>query len=87
MTADIFGLALLLVMLAAPVLIDRYVRHLPVAPACPTCACVARQAQVGPRLMAWIPAFGRTFLAECGRCGWRGRMRWKLATDSARHRH
>jgi hypothetical protein len=76
-------LALVAICLASPLIADWYLRHLPVAPACPSCRWVAKQAAVQPTFPGVIPSFARTFLAECGRCGWRGRMRWTLARSTA----
>jgi hypothetical protein len=82
----LLALTLIAAAFAAPFLIDLYLRRLPIAPACPSCAAVARQAalqRLQVSVSPWIPAFGRTFVAECVRCGWKGRMRWKLAADAA----
>jgi hypothetical protein len=84
-TLDIFGGAILLMLFAAPLLIDRYLRHLPVAPACPSCRSVTREAGIQSGWLSWLPVFARTFLAECGRCGWRGRMRWRFAPQAGRY--
>jgi hypothetical protein len=71
-------------LVAMPALVNRYLSNLPVAPACPSCRSVARETHFQPPLGVLLPAFARTFLAECARCGWRGRMRWSLAPDQAR---
>lgn len=78
-------LTLAILCAATPVVTDWYVRHLPVAPACPSCRWVARQLPVQPIFPGAVPGFARTFLAECGRCGWKGRMRWTLARSPARN--
>jgi hypothetical protein len=80
---ELIGLSLLAMLMAAPLLIERYLRRLPPAPACPCCHAVARVTDRTSAL-AWVPGFAPTFLAECVRCGWAGRMRWKWARDAAR---
>jgi hypothetical protein len=84
MNAEILGVAVMAAMLAAPLLIERYLRQLPPAPACPDCRAVARAIIAEGLLTGWVPEISRTFLAECSRCGWRGRMRWRYATRAAR---
>jgi hypothetical protein len=82
---EMIGAAVMAMLLAAPLLIDRYLRELPTAPACPCCRATARQIERGSAI-ALIPGFGPTFLAECMRCGWSGRMRWKWARDAIRRK-
>ena len=82
---DIWSVALLTALLAAPLLIDRYLRTLPVAPACPTCRSIARERRTSS-IADIIPFLSRTFAAECIRCGWHGRMRWKLAGGKLHNR-
>lgn len=86
MPEQLLTFALMGILLAAPLLLDRYLRQLPVAPACPSCRAVAREVNLSHSLLDLLPAFGRTFVAECIRCGWRGRMRWRWAADRARRR-
>ncbi len=62
-----------------------YLRQLPIAPTCPGCGSVAHRLAVQPAFPGAIPGFAATFLAECARCDWRGRMRWTLARTPARH--
>lgn len=85
MHPEFLGVTVMAMLLAAPFLIDRYLRQLPEAPTCPSCRGVARQAGI-PGSMIFslpVPAFARTFVGECGRCGWRGRMRWRWARSRA----
>jgi hypothetical protein len=77
------GICLALVA-AAPFLIHRYVRGLPVAPACPSCSAITRETRAAVDPFRVIPHLTATSLGECTRCGWRGRMRWKWATRAAR---
>lgn len=76
MSVNLIG-AVLAAAILLPVLLQRYIERLPVAPACPSCSFVTRP--IGPAA-AWLqllPALATTFVGECARCGWRGRMRWR----------
>ncbi|MEX2582741.1 MAG: hypothetical protein WD766_05685 [Gemmatimonadota bacterium] len=83
MPEEFLAAAVMALLLAAPLLIDRYLRQLPIAPACPSCRSVAREVSLARSIVDVLPAFGRTFIAECARCGWRGRMRWRWAPHAA----
>ena len=55
-----------------------YLARLPYAPACPACRAVTAgrmRPRALDRLLAWCGAAAR----DCPRCGWSGRMRWRLA--------
>lgn len=68
---------------AAPVLAALYLGRLPYAPECPDCRAVtSARGRAGPldRLCAMAAA---TPVRSCTRCGWAGRMRWKLAPERA----
>ena len=82
MTTSLLAAAIFAFLLAAPVFLERYLKQLPEAPACPRCHSVARQAEQVSAVTARLPLLGRTFVAEC-QCGWRGRMRWRWAHESA----
>ncbi len=77
-------------MLVAPWAAQHYLARLPYAPECPRCRSVTSPpASVGAldRLYALLAA---TSVRRCGRCGWGGRMRWRLAEERVRrprHRH
>lgn len=65
-----------------------YVLHqlsgLPYAPECPTCrglTCATIRLSRVDRVLA---ACGGADARQCTRCGWQGRMRWRLATARAR---
>lgn len=77
-----FGLAALCAVV--PFLFLRYLQQLPEAPACPSCRAVTRATQVRWSLAHAVPMLGTTFRAECTRCGWKGRMRWRWAPSSLR---
>lgn len=86
MEISLFGMALAAVSFAAPLLVLAYIQRLPVAPACPSCRAVTREID-----RSWLPLWvvqllSTTYLGECTRCGWRGRMRWRWATRSVRRR-
>lgn len=83
MEFSFFAAALAALALAAPFLLGVYVQRLPIAPSCPSCRAVTREAELrclGASLRSFLPA---TYVGECGRCGWRGRLRWRWATRTA----
>jgi len=71
-------------MIAAPLFILRYVRGLPIAPACPSCSAITRAVHYGADPFRLIPYLTATSIAECTRCGWHGRMRWRWAPHAVR---
>lgn len=74
----------LVVLLAAlTTLMAHHLGALPYAPECPTCRCVTSQP---PRLsrLDRVLARGGADARHCPRCGWTGRMRWRLATERVR---
>lgn len=73
--------------MAIPLGAEWYARQLPIAPACPSCRWITKQLPAQPTFASFVPSLARTFLAECGRCGWHGRMRWTLARESGRRRN
>ena len=59
----------------------RYLATLPFAPECPICRSVTHQRV---RASAFDRMAARAVAAdtrECPRCGWSGRMRWRVATE------
>ncbi len=76
--------------IAAPLFAGRYLAHLPWAPECPACRGItAETGRAGPfdRLCALLAA---TPVRSCERCGWAGRMRWRVARERVRsggHHH
>lgn len=71
-------------MAVLPFLFLQHVKALPPAPACPHCRSVTAQRSVPAvwdRLYALVSA---TPVRRCARCGWAGRMRWRLAPQRAR---
>ena len=80
-------MSMALALIAAPVLAAYYLARLPFAPECPHCRAVTSAygaAGVLDRLCAMAAA---TPVRSCTRCGWAGRMRWKLAPERAETRH
>lgn len=80
---ELFLTLMMALLLGTPLLIDRLLRALPVAPACPSCRSVVSEVKASRSLESVIPAMARTFVGECAGCGWRGRMRWRVARDTA----
>lgn len=75
---------MLLAMLAALIvsagsLLQRYLERLPVAPACPACGGITHATGMGALPARLLPALAATGVRDCRRCGWHGRMRWRLA--------
>lgn len=84
MNVEVYGALLAGVLVALPFLLQRYVERLPVAPACPSCRSVTRETASRMPALHLLPSLAVTFVGECGRCGWRGRMRWRWAPRRAR---
>lgn len=85
MTIPLLEAALGALLIALPVALCLYLQRLPVAPACPSCRAVTREVSRGWSSLQMVPALATTFLGECTRCGWRGRMRWRWATRTVRN--
>jgi hypothetical protein len=60
----------------------RYLAALPEAPACPTCRAVTGQRPRATGLDGLVARLGGA-ARQCPRCGWSGRMRWRLAHQGA----
>jgi hypothetical protein len=75
---------MVLAMAAATILAAHHLSHLPAAPECPACRSITarllRASRLDRALARWTGADARC----CPRCGWHGRMRWRLATERAR---
>ena len=73
----------LVMLLGGLTLVAHHLHALPYAPECPTCRGVTSQPlRLSPldRALARRGADAR----HCPRCGWTGRMRWRLATARVR---
>ena len=76
-------MSIVLAALAAPFLARHYLTRLPYAPECPHCRAVT-SAHSGLGALDRICAVAAaTPVRSCARCGWAGRMRWKLAPQRA----
>ena len=69
---------------AASVCAVYHLSHLPVAPACPDCRTVTGQPRRTTLLDRLFGRIGNAAARECPRCGWSGRMRWRLALHRTR---
>jgi hypothetical protein len=75
----------LVLLLGAVTLAAHHLNALPYAPECPTCRCVTGQSTRLSRLDRML-ARGGADVRLCPRCGWSGRMRWRLAAERVRGR-
>lgn len=64
---------------AVPLVAAWYLSHLPDAPHCPACRAVTAERLRPSSLDRWLARLGGADLRTCPRCGWIGRMRWRLA--------
>jgi hypothetical protein len=78
-------LSLLVLALGASLYAAQYLVALPFAPECPACRGVTAHP---PRTSALdrLLARGGADARRCPRCGWSGRMRWRLAAERVRRR-
>jgi hypothetical protein len=78
---------LVLLLAAAAVIpwtITHYVHRLPYAPECPHCHAVTGQPPTHGLLDRLCALLAATPVRTCARCGWAGRMRWRLAHERVR---
>jgi hypothetical protein len=80
-------LCMALAVVAAPALAALYLARLPYAPECPCCRAVTTPPQGRGVLDRLGLLAAATPVRSCARCGWAGRMRWKLAPQRAASRH
>lgn len=76
----------MLTLLGASWLAAHYLWHLPYAPDCPACKCVTGQPPRISRVDGLLARGGSVSTRHCPRCGWSGRMRWRLAEERVRRR-
>jgi hypothetical protein len=74
------------VLLAASLYGVHQLSALPYAPECPACRGVTGRVLRLSRMDRVIAACGGADPRQCPRCGWHGRMRWRLATARAREK-
>jgi hypothetical protein len=67
--------------LAASWLAAHYLVNLPFAPECPACKCVTAQRPGASRADRLFAQLSGADARQCTRCGWSGRMRWRLAEE------
>ncbi len=63
--------------------LSHYFGRLPVAPQCPCCRTVTDRRTSAGSLDLLLARLGGAAFRECRRCGWAGRMRWRVAAQSA----
>jgi hypothetical protein len=73
------GFVLLVAVVAAPWVAARYQERLPYAPECPHCHSVTGQRPAHGAFERAYEALTASAVRTCTRCGWAGRMRWRLA--------
>lgn len=61
-----------------------HLAHLPYAPECPTCRAMTAHPVRTSRMDRVLARCGGADPRRCPRCGWTGRMRWRLAAERAR---
>jgi hypothetical protein len=83
---SVIWLASFAVSLAAPFLLIHYLRRLPFAPACPQCRGVTVGGAAAAPLDRLCAALAHVAVRSCRRCGWQGRMRWRLAPEHSHRR-
>ncbi|HYR10506.1 MAG TPA: hypothetical protein VEQ60_22210 [Longimicrobium sp.] len=71
----------MVVLLGASWLAANYLWSLPYAPECPTCKCVTGQPPRTSRVDRLLSRGAPVSARHCPRCGWTGRMRWRLAAE------
>jgi hypothetical protein len=75
---------LAMVVVAASAYLVRQISSLPDAPMCPACRGVTTQAVFIPLVDRLLATCGGGDARLCPRCGWQGRMRWRLAVERVR---
>ena len=75
-------LSLLVLLLGASLYAVQYLVALPFAPECPECRGVTAHPPRTSTLDRLL-ARGGADTRHCPRCGWNGRMRWRLAEERA----
>ena len=66
---------------AVPWTLSHYVHRLPYAPECPCCRAVTAQSAAHGWIDRACALLAATPVRHCARCGWAGRMRWRLAHE------
>jgi hypothetical protein len=61
-----------------------HLAHLPYAPQCPDCRTLTGRPSRTTLLDRFLGSVANAAARECPRCGWSGRMRWRLAVHRTR---
>ena len=73
------------ILAAAMAVATAYAAHhlarLPYAPDCPACRSVTAQSVRTSRVDRALARYSGADARRCPRCGWTGRMRWRLAVE------
>lgn len=77
---------LVVMMVLVPRTLTQYVHRLPYAPECPHCHAVTGQTAAHGAIDRVCALLAATPVRHCSRCGWTGRMRWRLAHERVRDR-
>lgn len=72
------------VLLAGSAYAVHQLSSLPYAPSCPTCRGMTTRSVRLSRMDRMFATCGGADARLCPRCGWQGRMRWRLATQRVR---
>jgi hypothetical protein len=80
------GFVLLVAVMAAPWVVTHYLGRLPYAPECPHCNAVTGQRPAQGAFERAYEALTASAVRSCTRCGWAGRMRWRLAPERVKDR-
>ena len=76
----------LAVLLGASYLAANYLWRLPYAPECPACKSVTSQRARTSRVDGLLARRASVSARHCTRCGWSGRMRWRLAAERVKRK-
>ncbi|HEX8694302.1 MAG TPA: hypothetical protein VF746_17915 [Longimicrobium sp.] len=77
-------IALFALAVALPWAAAHYLSRLPYAPECPLCRAVTVDPGRTGVLDRVCAVAATTPVRRCARCGWAGRMRWRLAAERVR---
>ncbi|HEY0016255.1 MAG TPA: hypothetical protein VGC13_08045 [Longimicrobium sp.] len=80
------SVVLMAAMLAATWFAAQYMVSLPYAPECPACKRVTAQCTRTSRADRLFAQLSGADARQCTRCGWAGRMRWRLAEERVKKR-
>ena len=75
---------LMALLLGMTTFVVRQLASLPYAPACPVCHGMTTHSAHPSRMDRVLARCGGADHRHCPRCGWTGRMRWRLAAVRAR---